>query len=649
MNRSVRPLPFGLLRLTLQRLAIAFLIVSFGRPANAQVLYGTLVGNVTDASGAVVPGATVKTTNIETNEAISTATNGAGLYILTDLPTGTYEVSITAHGFATTKASNIPVAINTTVRVDATLQLGAERQEVTVSAQAANLQTDRADTHADVTGSEFVDMPQPTRTYEGLLGVLAGVYPPSASSGGTNDPSRSMIINANGSSNEGTDVRIEGVSDVNAWVQFYSNAVPSVEAIQTVNMVTNSPDVAQGLASGATINVQLKSGTNRFHGELYEYHEDNALEARPFFLPANQGKPKSIDNDFGGTLGGPIIKNRLFFFASYEGDFLRQVSGEFGTVPTDAIKNGNFLGTGTTIYDPSTGNPDGTGKTPFANDQILNISPVAQKLDAMVPEPNTSIFGTYTNNFYGNLPTHYNLQKIDAKVDWDATSKLRIAGRLNVEPYLETQTAIFGNTLGTDGNSGYPTPNQHGEIYGFTGSATYVISPTLILDGAIGFTRADQLLIPSDGTTKYTADVLGIPGTNLGPLPGSGGLAQFTINGYTGYGESYNYLQYLDPVFNYSVNLTKVRGTHTLKWGLNIRDIHMNHIETGPDGFSFAGGVTALKGGAAPNQFNGYADFLLGLPQSWDNRELLSANSYTQLRSTDSSLYAGDKWEATGN
>ncbi len=627
-------------------LAIVFLVVSFSRPANAQVLYGTLVGNVTDASGGGVPGAEVKITHVETNEVLSTTTNSAGLYTLTDLPAGTYNVTITAKGFNTFNSPSVPVKINTTVRVDAALQVGTAKQEITVSAQSVNLQTDRADTHADVTATEFTDMPQPTRTFEGLLGVLAGVYPPSASGGGTNDPSKSMIINANGTSNEGTDVRIEGVSDVNAWVQFFSNVVPSVEAIQSVNMVTNAPDVSQGMASGATINVQLKSGTNQFHGELYEYHEDNALKARPFFLPAGQGKPKSIDNDFGGTLGGPIIKNKLFFFGSYEGDFLREISGQFATVPTASMILGDFSGTGTTIYDPSTGNPDGTGKTPFPNDTVPTIGPIAQKLDAMVPAPNTSIFGTYTNNFYGNLPTHYNLQKIDAKVDWDATSKLRITGRLNVEPYLETQTAIFGNTLGTSSNSGYPIPNQHGDIYGFTGSATYTVSPTFIIDGAIGFTRADQLLIPIDGNSKYTADTLGIPGTNLSPLPGGGGLAQFNINGYTGYGEAYNYLQYLDPVYNYSANFTKVRGTHTLKWGFNIRTIHMNHIETGPDNFYYSGGITALNGGVAPNQFNGYADFLLDAPHSWGSTRLLGT-SYTKLYNTDSSLYVGDKWDAT--
>jgi hypothetical protein len=640
-------LQFRLLRPTLQLLAMAFLIVSLSQPAQAQVLYGSIVGQVSDSSGAVVPRATVKVTHIETNETISTSTNSAGLYAFNSIPAGTYDVTITAPGFSAFKAVKTPVGINTVVRVDATLPVGELRQSVNVSAESARLETDRADVHEDITATQFEDLPQATRTYEGLLALVAGVTPPAADSGGTNNPAKSMILSANGTSNEGTDVRIEGVSAVNAWVQFFSTAVPSTEAIQSVNMVTNSADVDQSLASGATINVQLKGGTNQFHGEVYEYHEDNALKARPFFLPPDQGKPKNIDNDLGGTLGGPIIKNKLFFFGSYEGDFLRTVSGEFGTVPTDAIKNGYFSQTGTPIYNPSTGNPDGTGKTQFLNNQIPSgmISSVAQKLDAMVPEPNTSIFGPNTNNFYGNLPVHYNLQKIDAKVDWVATPKLRISGRAEVQPYLVSQVAIFGNTLGTEGNAGWPNMSQNGKIFGFTGSASYVVSPTFIVDGSVGFNRANQYILGQDGTTKYTLNTLGIPGTNIGPLPQGGGIADFSINGYTGYGAAYNYLQYLDPVFGYSARATWVRGSHTIKFGANVVRQHMNHIETGPDGFTFSGGVTALNGGSSPNQFNGYADFLLGLPSQWNNAYLWKPE--VKLRLREYSLYVGDKWTAT--
>lgn len=628
-------------------LVVFFLVGGGSQQALAQVLYGSIVGNVTDQSGASIPRAVVKAKVFETNATFNTTTDEGGLYILTNIPPGTYDITISKPGFGAVEARKILVVINTPVRVDATLQVGAAPESVTVSAEATSLQTDLPDVHANLRSPEFLNLPQPTRTYEGLIGLVAGFAPPFASGGGTNNPARSMVLQANGTSTEGTDVRIEGVSDVNAWVQVYSNAVPSVEAIETVNVVTSSPGVDQGLASGATINVQLKSGGNDFHGELYEFHQDSALKARPFFLPVSQAKPELIDNTLGGALGGPISKNKLFFFASYEGDFLRQTSGQFGTVPTDAMKSGDFSQTGTPIFDPSTGNPDGTGKTQFSGNIIPpdRISPISKKLLALVPSANVSTFGPYSNNFFGNLPTHYNLQKIDTKIDYNATSKLRISGRLDVEPYLETQVAIFGNTLGTSQMAGYPIPNQHGDIYGFTGSATYTVSPTFVVDGAVGFTRADQLLIPIHGSSRYTAETLGIPGTNLGTLPSAGGLAQFNINGYTGYGEAYNYLQYSDPVFGYSANFTKVSGKHTVKWGFNIRSIHMNHVETGPDGFSFNGGVTALNGGPPPNQFNGYADFLLGLPQSWVNRQLVERQNETKLRNTDYSLYAGDKWE----
>ena len=181
-DRRAQESRFRALLATTRLFSIPPLMALSGMPTYARVLYGTLVGKVTDVSGAEVPRAKVKITQVETNKTFSTATNFAGLFTLTDMPTETYDITFAAQGFATSTAPKIPVAFNTIVRVDATLQVGTQRPQATVSAQAAALQTDRADTHADVTGTEFVDMPQLPRTYERLLGVLAGVYPPSASS-----------------------------------------------------------------------------------------------------------------------------------------------------------------------------------------------------------------------------------------------------------------------------------------------------------------------------------------------------------------------------------------------------------------------------------------------------------------------------------
>lgn len=611
---------------------------------NAQMLSGSIFGHVSDPSSAVISFASVKATRTETNEIRETLTDSAGNYALGELPAGRYNVSIVHPGFDPFQASNVEVRYNAVVRVNAELTIGQNEQRIDVAA-TVQLQTDRADVRSDLTSRELLELPQATRTYEGLLGTIPGVNPPTASTGGTNNPSRSMSLEANGTSESTTDVRIEGISALNPWVQFYSTAVPSLEAIQTVNIVTASSEANVTLAAGATVNVELKSGTNEFHGELYEYHEDNALQAKPFFLPSGQSNPKSIDNDVGATMGGPIVKNKLFFFSSYEGDFLRSDTGEFATVPTGAMIQRNFSQTGTTIYNPATGNPDGTGKTPFPGGMIPSseIDSHIQKLLALIPAPNTSEFGANSNNYYNNLPTTYNLHKIDAKVDWNATDKLRLTGRTDIDPYLETQVPIFGSILGTSSGAGYPTPNQHGRISAGTLSATYVVSPKFVIVGTWGFTIPLQYLIPIDDNQKYGATVLGISGVNLGALPAAGGLPEFNPNGYTGYGYAYPYLKYDDSVSQYSADASLIKDTHTIKFGLNLSRQHMNHNEVVPDEFNFSGGVTSLNGGPAPNQFNGFADFLLGLPSSWDNN--VQPFGISKLRTWEYSFYLQDTWQ----
>ena len=231
-------------------------------------------------------------------------------------------------------------------------QLGSQPIAISVSANTtADLQTDRADVHGVVTEDELQQLPQPTRTYEGLIGMLPGVTPPQPNAGGTNNPARSMLVSVNGTSPNGTNVSIEGISATNPWVQFYSTAVPSTDAIDTVNVVTASSLADQGAVNGAAIRVQIRSGTDSFHGSAYWYHENNALKAKPYFQPLGSRKPKYIDNDAGATFGGSILRDKLFFFGSYEGDFLRQAAGGFYTLPTPDMALG-ILASSTPIFDP---------------------------------------------------------------------------------------------------------------------------------------------------------------------------------------------------------------------------------------------------------------------------------------------------------
>lgn len=644
--------------------------------AHAQVLYGNLLGTVSDTSGAVVPGAEVIATQVDTGVSIKGSSNGAGEFRIGNLQAGTYELSVKKAGFSSFLQKNVAVAFNTDVRVNAELKVGAESQIVSVSSDAVQLQSDRADVHTNITSQELQDLPQPTRTYETLVGLTPGVNPPTggfAGAGGTNNPGRSTVVEANGTSNSGTDVRIDGVSAVNPWVQYYSTAVPSTEAIQAVNVVSGTPDAEQALADGATINLEIKSGTNQFHGEVYIFHQDNALKAHPYsFSQAqlNARKPKLIDNDFGGTIGGPFLRNKLFFFASYEGDFTTQQGTTFQTIPTGTSgpnqaptgeRAGDFshapgFVTGTNcndftqsatalkgcIYDPTQTvvNP-ATGKATqvaFPNNIIPagRLNPITQQLVALLPAVNSYNGISDANDYLSTFPNTYTLHKLDTKVTWEATPKLRVSGRYSQYPYNGVQSSTLGDQLG--GGNFY---KQYGDTFATTLAATYLATPHLLFDASVGFTRAIQNLVPPRANELAGLTTLGIPGTNLGALPAAGGLPQFVISNYSTYGYSYPYLNYTDPVFQYAANGSWSHGTHNVKFGGLVSQQRLNHIENNPTYFGFNGNSTTQYQGNAQLD-NDYADFLLGAVSSRQNSQIVDV---VALHTWQYSGYARDQWQ----
>jgi len=249
--------------------AIAFcLSVTLFQPAaKAQVLFGSMVGNVIDPSGAAVPGAAVKLTNVATNDTLTARTNDSGAYNVADLTAGTYRVEVSKQGFRTFAAPSVLVNQNNVVRVDASLQVGATSETVEVSAEAAALQTDRADVHAEVATHDLENLPQPNRTYSTLLEMVPGAQPPAGQlAGGTNNPSKGNYIAFNGNGFNSATVRIDGVAAIQPWNTSATNFVPSIEAIENINIVTNGADAEQGFADGASVNVRLKSGGNDVHG-----------------------------------------------------------------------------------------------------------------------------------------------------------------------------------------------------------------------------------------------------------------------------------------------------------------------------------------------------------------------------------------------
>jgi Carboxypeptidase regulatory-like domain/TonB-dependent Receptor Plug Domain len=235
--------------------------------AIAQVLYGSIVGTVTDSSDLAVPGATVTITPAETNQARETTTNETGNYTFPNVAAGTYRVDVTLPGFQSFRAQDIAVRLNTAVRVDAKLSVGTLQESVLVSADAVLLQTETAAVQTQTTSQQLQNLPINGRSFQSMLTLTPGVAQPNYfQTGGINNPARSMQVSVNGAPNSNTVFRLDGVSATNQWIQGLQAYTPGIEAIETVNVVTNSFDAEQGMTGGASVNVQIKSGTNSLHG-----------------------------------------------------------------------------------------------------------------------------------------------------------------------------------------------------------------------------------------------------------------------------------------------------------------------------------------------------------------------------------------------
>ncbi len=631
-----------------------FCIVSAAVPAHAQILYGSIVGNVKDPSEAAVAGATVTVTQRDTNQTRQTATNEVGGYSFPTLQPGPYELKVTREGFRTT-VSEVTVTINSVARADVTLQLGAVAESVIVTGAAALLQTDRSEVRSEIPSVTFQNLPVPLgRNYQQLFKTVPGFRPPTNAHSVPTNPSRALTFNVNGVSQSINNTRIDGASSIAPWLPHATAFVPTLEAIDTVNVVTNSFDAEQGLAGGAAINVQIKSGSNELHGSAFEYHTNQHLKAKPFFLPAGQGKPKLVNNEFGGTLGGPIRKDKLFYFMSYEGTPNRENASRFGTVPTAAMKAGDMSESPRPVYDPASGNPDGSNRTAFPGSRIPanRISPIAKKLADLTPLPNQP---GLSDNYFATGTYMFDRHRADTKVNWNATPKVTAFGRFSILHYDMTNPEMFGQVGGPEISSAGGNPGQgFGNTYSFTGAVTYLLSPRLILDAYYGYTRMDTNVEQSRLDEKLGTDFLGIPGVN-GTRRFEGGWPRFAVSGFTNLGINNDFMPYIrqDPQYQYVANFNWTRSTHEVRFGMDFYKTGMNHTQpeaTGAfhgaqGGFNFGGGPTQTVGGPSSNQFNAYSTFLLGLATQGGKITMVPDIYHT--RQWNYSLYARDRWNVS--
>src|SRR5260370_77308 len=326
------------------------LLILSATMARAQILYGTISGNVTDRSGEVISNGSVSAVNVGTGISGTVTRNSEGIYLIQDLQPGTYTLTVTATGFAPFKVISVLVNPNQITRSDAQLIVGTNQQAIEVNSSSQPvLQTDKADVNTEINPVQLAELPTTSsygRNFQSLYKLVPGFTPPAEQNSSGGNPMRAQASNANGVSWAANSTRVDGGAVSYPWLPYLIAYVPPQDAIQSVNVVTNSFTADQGTAGGASINVTIKSGTNSFHGSAFEYNSINQYNARSYYQPVQNlpVRPKNIYNEWGGTIGGPIWKNKLFFFLDAHRITRRSAASGSRTIPTPQIIHGNCAG-----------------------------------------------------------------------------------------------------------------------------------------------------------------------------------------------------------------------------------------------------------------------------------------------------------------
>jgi hypothetical protein len=620
-------------------------------PAAAQVLYGSLTGTVVDSGGAVVPGASVTARNTGTAQELSVTTNDIGGYTFNNLLPGVYDVTISANGFRPVTKRGVAITANIVRREDVQLEVGQLSETVTVEAGQVALQTDKADLHTELGSKEVINMPLPRyRNYQSLINLVPGATPGRFQNSIQAAPARALDTNVNGVNRNNNATRIDGALSVFLWLPHHTAYVPPAETIETINIATNNFDAEQGFAGGAAITVITKSGTNSLHGSAWELHDNARLQARNFF---NTGvKPSNINNIYGFTLGGPIRRNRLFFFSGWEGVRERLGATQILTVPTADQKQGDFSRYNATIFDPATGAANGSGRTPFPNNIIpLNRqSAITRRIQDLIPLPNRAGTGA---NFLANGTQRMDRDNIDTKINWNRNASHTLWGKYSIMQANVGCAPAFGPGGGAPlcpAGSNIGDGSLRTQVA--TIGSTYIFSPTFLWDGVVGWTRQGQAITGFGYGSFYYRD-LNIPGVNGNSTDiRDSGAPVITIAGYTNHLNDTDTRPFFahDSSWTTQQNFSLTRTRHDIRFGFEGIRHHLNHYN--PDGggnggpmgsISFTQGITSTTG-AQLTQFNSYAAYLLGLPEIMRRSaqyETMTAYNY------QFGWYIRDRWQVT--
>jgi Carboxypeptidase regulatory-like domain/TonB dependent receptor/TonB-dependent Receptor Plug Domain len=643
-------------------------IALFGT-ARAQYEDGSLTGTIHDATGAVVSDATVTVTNVNTGIVTTTKSNGSGDYELPSLRVGTYGVKAEAAGFAPAEATNIAIAVGGRQRIDLSLKVGqANATTLEVSDVSLQVETETSERGQTISGYQTEALPLVSRNFSDLLALVTGSRqaPTAATTSSISSLVREGAYNVNGQRSMFNNYLLDGM-DNNAYGesnQGFDNQVIAIapDSVAQFNVVTNNESAEYGRSSGATVNVASASGTNNFHGTLYEFLRNTDLNAAGFFKPnvvSNTGvttpfkKPTFNRNQFGMNFGGPIAKNKLFYFLDYEG--FRQTLRPLYvlTLPTQNELNGNLV---VPVRNPVTGDVYPAG-SPIPQGAINPLSSQIigyfQKFEQQLPVSGVGSTGLNSNDYSAQVPFTDNSDKGDLRLDYQqsATSSwfLRVSDRKETgvnEPTIPLP--LDGQTNGT-----IRVLDQQAAL-----GYTHTFGSSRIVDARLGLSRTKA--------GKYTLSI----GQNDFTIPGlpnnaivAGGLPSVGISGFTGFGRQSTNPQWQNPaLLDPKVNYTWVVGKHSLKFGYEYEHIWMAVNDNNPlygsftygSGYSLCDAATSplcatnASGGAAPTApvtDDYWADFLFGTTTSYQ----LANYFVVHLRQDMDSAYAQDDWKVTPN
>src|SRR5947207_1126697 len=677
-------------------LGIALLSVPFKHAGFAQAVSGNIIGTVTDPSGAAVPQADVLVTDVDRGLTYQTRSNADGNYIQTHLLAGRYEVKVTATGFSEFVA-HADVQVDASTRVDAALALGRAASTVSVNAETPMLETDRSEVSTTLTGSELEKLPVLNRSLTELLLVMPGAQMNGWQHASSENPQGGIQINVNGQFFFTNGFLIDGTEN-NSAILGIAVINPNLDSLQDFKVSTSNYDAEFGQASGAMMQATTKAGTNRLHGSLFEYLRNDKLNAADPFAGL---KPPLRWNQFGGSIGGPLRKDRLFGFFDYQGTRRHTGGTLVTTVPTKAERAGDLralLGDyictdaahpekttsptpctgeqspflvqtteGSTVparagmvFDPASGSADGSGRKVVSTGGRVNVmpsvaAPMAKLLD-FLPPPNS---GTdIVNNYVASGVEIFSNDQYDGRLDYNLSEKSRIFGRYTISDFTKHAPGAFGEEAGGPAFTGFNFAGASlARNQSFALGYTYTISPTLVADFRFGAYRYRVRVQPNSVGTTPAADA-GLPGLNTG-TPETSGMPAFYINSDGGFDFGYALgvnqcncpLKETENHFQWVNNWTKTRADHTFSWGVDIRRAQQQRVPSDSHRsgeISFNNGVTGSADidGEGGSSGAGLASFLLAQPSGFA-RYFTGLGFYPGLRQTRLFLYGQDSWRAT--